>query len=121
MDRFEEEEKKQTFCKRGGGGNFLLVAPQTPPLPLKVYKSPIFNLVLLYTFGGGGALQKCTKVPVPVMMKLYTTPPSILHHGHHPAWLGYSSRKVAFGINPHVSWPLVTTILQCIASLVAGG
>ena len=44
-------------------GNFLLVDPQTPPSPPNVYKSPIPNLVLSETFGGGPPppLQKCKK------------------------------------------------------------
>ena len=40
---------------RGLVGSVLVVAPQTPP-PLKVSKSPILILVLLYT------LRKCMKV-----------------------------------------------------------
>ena len=30
------------------------------------------------------------------LVKLYPTPPSILHLGHHPPWLGYSPCKLAF-------------------------
>ena len=36
---------------------------------------------------------------------LYLTPASIPHLGHHPPWLGYSARKLAFGQTPHVGWP----------------
>ena len=36
---------------------------------------------------------------------LYLTTASILHLGHHPPWLGYSARKLAFGQTPHVGWP----------------
>jgi hypothetical protein len=53
----------ESLCHTGSFGNFLVVAPQTSPL------------------------QKWTKVPVPVpdgLVKLYATPPSILHLGHHP-------------------------------------
>ena len=33
----------------------------------------------------------------PLLLKFYTTPPSILTLGALPPWLGYSSRKLAFG------------------------
>ena len=56
-------------------------------------------MVELYMEGVPPPLRKCTKVPVPVLMKLHTTPPSILTLGHHPPWLGYSERKLAFGHN----------------------
>ena len=57
-------------------GNFLLVAPQThPPPPPKVYKSPSTS---------------ADEAPY------YT----ILTLGHHPPWLGYSARKLAFGQIP---------------------
>ena len=61
-----------------------------------------------------------------VLQLLYPTPTSILHLGHHHTWLGYSARNLAFGQTPHVGWlsglrPLVITILQCAASLAAGG
>ena len=57
---------------------------------------------------------------------LYLTPASIPHLGHHPPWLGYSARKLAFGQTPHVGWPSglrpsAIIILQCAASLAAGG
>ena len=57
---------------------------------------------------------------------LYLTPASIPHLGHHPPWLGYSARKLAFGQTPHVGWPSglrpsAITILQYAASLAAGG
>ena len=56
---------------------------------------------------------------------LYLTPASIPHLGHHPPWLGYSARKLAFGQTPHVGWPSglrpsTITILQCAASFAAG-
>ena len=59
-------------------------------------------------------------------MKLYPTPPSILHLGHHPPCLGNSTHKLAFGQAPHGSWPLglrpsAIAILQCAASLATGG
>ena len=39
-------------------------------------------------------------------MKLYPTPPSIVHLGHHPPWLGYSAHKLAFDKSPHARWPV---------------
>ena len=60
-----------------------------------------------------------------VLHLLYPTPPSILHLGHHPPWLGYSTHKLVFGQTLHTSWPLglqplAITMLQCAASLAAG-
>ena len=57
----------------------------------------------------------------PWLMKLYTTPLSILTL---VTWVPQS--KLAFGQSPHVGWlsglrPSAITILQCAASLVAGG
>ena len=57
----------------------------------------------------------------PWQMKLYTTPPSILTL---VTWVPQS--RLAFGQTPHVGWPsglrpLAITILQCAASLAAGG
>ena len=55
------------------------------------------------------------------LMKLRTTPPSILTL---VTWEPQS--KLAFGQTPHVGWPSglrpsAITILQCAASLAAGG
>ena len=52
--------------------------PHPPPSKI-VQKSNSSSITfVLFRRGGGPALRKCTKVPVPVMMKLYTTPPCII-------------------------------------------
>ena len=60
--------------------NFLVVALQTHPPPSKIVQKSNSSSITFVHFrrGGGAALRKCTKVPVPVMMKLYTTPPYII-------------------------------------------
>ena len=65
----------------------------------------------------GGSIKKKR----PLLMKLYATPPSILTL---VTWVPQS--RLAFSQTPHIGWPsglgpLAITILQCAASLAAGG
>ena len=43
----------------------------------------------------------------PTPRPLYSTSPSLIHHGPHPPWLGYSTRKLAIGHHCRVGWLLV--------------
>ena len=71
----------------------------------------------------GGPLQKEIKKKRkkgPWLMKLYTTPTSIL------TLVTWVQSRLPFEQTPHVGWPsglqpLAITILQCTASLAAGG
>ena len=41
--------------------------------------------------------------------------------GHHPPWLGVQRAQAGLRPNPHVSWPLATTILRCAVGSVEMG
>ena len=85
-----------------------------PPPP----SSKVWETSFALFWRGGGALQKCTAL---WLVKLYTTPPSIL-----PLVTWELQSRLAFGQTQHVGWPSglrpsAITSLQCAALLASGG
>ena len=67
--------KKNIYGANFRLGNFFSVAPPTPTNATTTLE-----------------LWLCPSTARPLLMNLYPTPPSILHHGHHPPRLGDSAR-----------------------------